>query len=47
MGLLLGMGARAGTSKAYEIGELEGTFASLAIVIAAINSIILLSVLFH
>lgn len=41
-GLLLGMGAHgAGTSKAFEIGELEGTFASLAMVIAAIISTIL------
>lgn len=41
-GLLLGMGAHgAGTSKAFEIGELEGTFASLAMVVAAIISIIL------
>ncbi|OIK08415.1 LrgB family protein [Bacillus sp. MUM 13] len=48
MGLLLGMGAHgAGASKAYEIGELEGTFASLAIVMAAIISIIMVSVIFH
>lgn len=41
-GLLLGMGAHgAGTSKAFEIGELEGTFASLAMVVAGIISIIL------
>jgi putative effector of murein hydrolase len=41
-GLLLGMGAHgAGTSKAFEMGELEGTFASLAMVVAAIISIIL------
>ncbi|QWI72950.1 LrgB family protein (plasmid) [Bacillus mycoides] len=41
-GLLLGMGAHgAGTSKAFEIGEFEGTFASLAMVVAAIVSIIL------
>lgn len=41
-GLLLGMGAHgAGASKAFEIGEQEGTFASLAMVVAAIISIIL------
>jgi predicted murein hydrolase (TIGR00659 family) len=46
-GLLLGMGAHgAGASKAFEMGELEGTFASLAMVVAAIISITLASVLF-
>lgn len=46
-GLLLGMGAHgAGASKAFEIGELEGTFASLAMVVAAIISIIFISTLF-
>ncbi|WP_010299886.1 LrgB family protein, partial [Kurthia senegalensis] len=41
-GLLLGMGAHgAGTSKAFEFGEKEGTFSSLAMVVAALVSIIL------
>ena len=41
-GLMLGMSAHgAGTSKAFEIGELEGTFASLAMIIAAVITIIL------
>ena len=46
-GLMLGMGAHgAGTSKAFEIGELEGTFASLAMVTAAVITIILAFTLF-
>lgn len=41
-GLLLGMGAHGcGTSKAFEFGELEGTFSSLAMIVAALVSIIL------
>lgn len=41
-GLLLGMGAHgAGTSKAFEFGEKEGTFSSLAMIVAALVSIIL------
>ncbi|MFC7442538.1 LrgB family protein [Laceyella putida] len=35
-GLLMGMGAHGtGTSKAFELGELEGTFSSLAMIIGA------------
>lgn len=46
-GLMLGMGAHGtGTSRAFEFGELEGTFSSLAMVIAALLSIILSSTLF-
>ncbi|WP_439644884.1 LrgB family protein [Aneurinibacillus tyrosinisolvens] len=30
----------AGTSKAFEIGELEGTFSSLAMVVAAVITIV-------
>lgn len=41
-GLLLGMGAHGcGTSKAFEIGELEGTYSSLAMIVAALISIVL------
>jgi predicted murein hydrolase (TIGR00659 family) len=41
-GLMLGMSSHgAGTSKAFEIGELEGTFSSLAMIVAAIITIIL------
>jgi len=41
-GLLLGMGAHGcGTSKAFEFGEREGTFSSLAMIVAALVSIIL------
>lgn len=41
-GLLLGMGAHGcGTSKAFEFGELEGTFSSLAMIVAALVSIVL------
>ncbi|AMW99259.1 LrgB family protein [Rummeliibacillus stabekisii] len=41
-GLMLGMGAHGlGTSKAFEMGELEGTFSSVAMVIAALISILL------
>lgn len=41
-GLLLGMGAHGcGTSKAFELGELEGTYSSLAMIIAALISIVL------
>lgn len=46
-GLLLGMGAHgAGTSKAFEIGEVEGTFSSLAMIVAALISIILSAAFF-
>ncbi|MGE7940567.1 LrgB family protein [Lysinibacillus xylanilyticus] len=46
-GLMLGMGAHgAGTSKAFEFGELEGTFASLAMVVAALISIVLSTTFF-
>ncbi|MGE6516325.1 LrgB family protein [Lysinibacillus sphaericus] len=46
-GLMLGMGAHGtGTSKAFEFGELEGTFASLAMVVAALISIILSTTFF-
>ncbi|MGX9134099.1 LrgB family protein [Rummeliibacillus sp. JY-2-4R] len=41
-GLLLGMGAHGcGTSKAFELGELEGTYSSIAMIIAALISIVL------
>lgn len=41
-GLLLGMGAHGcGTSKAFEFGEREGTFSSLAMIVAALVSIVL------
>ena len=41
-GLMLGMSAHgAGTSKAFELGELEGTFASLGMIVAALITIIL------
>lgn len=41
-GLMLGMGAHgAGTSAAFTLGELEGTFSSLAMILAALVSIIL------
>lgn len=41
-GLLLGMGAHGcGTSTAFSIGELEGSFASVAMILAALVSIIL------
>jgi len=46
-GLMLGMGAHGtGTSKAFEFGELEGTFASLAMIVAALISIVLSTTLF-
>ncbi|WP_429889198.1 LrgB family protein [Heyndrickxia ginsengihumi] len=46
-GLLLGMGAHgAGTSRAFEIGELEGTFASLGMIVAGIVGFILTSTFF-
>ncbi|MGY4796863.1 LrgB family protein [Lysinibacillus fusiformis] len=46
-GLMLGMGAHGtGTSKAFEIGELEGTFASLAMIVAALISIVLSTTIF-
>lgn len=46
-GLMLGMGAHgAGTSKAFEFGELEGTFASLAMVVAGLISIVLSTTFF-
>lgn len=46
-GLMLGMGAHGtGTSKAFEFGELEGTFASLAMIVAALISIILSTTIF-
>ncbi|MDN4525730.1 LrgB family protein [Fictibacillus fluitans] len=46
-GLMLGMSALgAGIAKAFEMGELEGTFASLAMITAAIISIILASTIF-
>ncbi|MFJ7736833.1 LrgB family protein [Lysinibacillus sp. NPDC097287] len=46
-GLMLGMGAHGtGTSKAFEFGELEGTFSSLAMVVAALISIVLSTTLF-
>ncbi|KOP72660.1 murein hydrolase effector protein [Lysinibacillus sp. FJAT-14745] len=46
-GLLLGMGAHGtGTSKAFEFGELEGTFASLAMIVAALISIVLSTTFF-
>lgn len=39
-GMLLGMGAHGiGTTRAFEIGSLEGTFASLSMVIAAIMTV--------
>lgn len=43
-GMLLGMGAHGvGTSKAFDIGPLEGTFASLAMIVAAgLSSVIAL-----
>lgn len=46
-GLMLGMGAHgAGTSAAFTLGELEGTFSSLAMILAALVSIILSEALF-
>ncbi|WP_409370394.1 LrgB family protein [Lysinibacillus sp. 38-6] len=46
-GLMLGMGAHGtGTSKAFEMGELEGTFASLAMIVAALISIVLSTTFF-
>lgn len=46
-GLMLGMGAHGtGTSKAFEFGELEGTFASLAMIVAALISIVLSTTIF-
>lgn len=46
-GLMLGMGAHGtGTSKAFEFGELEGTFSSIAMVVAALISIVLSTTLF-
>ncbi|KOS64787.1 LrgB family protein [Lysinibacillus agricola] len=46
-GLMLGMGAHGtGTSKAFEFGELEGTFASLAMIVAALISIVLTTTFF-
>lgn len=46
-GLMLGMGAHgAGTSKAFEFGELEGTFASLAMIVVALISIVLSTTIF-
>jgi predicted murein hydrolase (TIGR00659 family) len=45
-GLLMGMGAHGtGTSKAFELGELEGTFSSLAMIIAALITLIWISLL--
>ena len=45
-GMLLGMGAHGvGTSKAFDIGPLEGTFASLAMIVAAGLSSVLALVL--
>lgn len=47
-GLMLGMGAHgAGTSAAFSIGELEGTFSSVAMVLAALISIILSEIFFQ
>ncbi|WP_379970656.1 LrgB family protein [Ectobacillus sp. sgz5001026] len=41
-GLMLGMGAHgAGTSQAFHIGELEGTYASIGMIIASGNTMIL------
>lgn len=46
-GLLLGMGAHGcGTSTAFTIGELEGSFASVAMILAALVSIILSTIFF-
>ena len=46
-GLMLGMGAHGtGTSRAFEFGELEGTFASLAMIVAAVITIILAFTIF-
>lgn len=46
-GLMLGMSAHgAGTSKAFEMGQLEGTFASLAMIVAALITIILAFTMF-
>jgi predicted murein hydrolase (TIGR00659 family) len=46
-GLMLGMGAHGtGTSRAFEIGELEGTFASLAMIVAAVITIVLAFTIF-
>ncbi|WP_026695885.1 LrgB family protein [Peribacillus kribbensis] len=46
-GLMLGMSAHgAGTSKAFELGELEGTFASIAMIVAALITIILAFTIF-
>lgn len=46
-GLMLGMSAHgAGTSKAFELGEREGTFASIAMIVAALITIILAFTIF-
>lgn len=46
-GLMLGMSSHgAGTSRAFEIGDLEGTFATLAMITAAIITIILAYTIF-
>ncbi|MDQ0219804.1 LrgB family protein [Peribacillus cavernae] len=46
-GLMHGMSSHgAGTSRAFEIGDLEGTFASLAMITAAIITIILAYTIF-
>lgn len=46
-GLMLGMGAHGcGTSKAFEFGELEGTFSSVAMILAALLSIVLTEFIF-
>lgn len=47
-GLMLGMGAHgAGTSAAFSIGELEGTYSSVAMILAALISIVLSEFFFH
>lgn len=47
-GLMLGMGAHgAGTSAAFSIGELEGSYSSVAMILAALISIVLSELFFH
>lgn len=45
-GLMLGMGAHGcGTSKAFEFGEKEGMFSSVAMILAALLSIVITEIL--
>jgi predicted murein hydrolase (TIGR00659 family) len=47
-GAMFGMGAHGvGTSKAFELGELEGTISSLSMIVAAIISVIVIPIFYH